>query len=97
MSIVVKGLRPAFSTTPFSLFGVIRYHIIRPQVQGPSSSSSFEQEERVVATRVQSSGSVGGGVEDGVEDSNGGDGSVIVVTKTTSRRIETIQIPSRCV
>ena len=39
-----------------------------PQVQGPSSSS--KQEERVVATRVQSRGSDGG-----VEEGDGGDGN----------------------
>lgn len=52
-----------------NLSGCIKlYHIIRPQVQGPSSSS--KQEERVVATRVQSRGSDGG-----VEEGDGGDGN----------------------
>ena len=70
---------------------VIRYHIIRPQVQGPSSSSS-EQEARVVAIRVQSSGNVGVG-GGGVEEGNDGDGSAIVVDQND---VQTIQIPSRC-
>ena len=45
------------------------YHIMRPQVQGLSSS---EQEERVAFTRVQSRGSDGGGVEEGNDDDGTG-------------------------